>query len=183
MKNFKLFDIEQAQSEVKSQPEPAPLSEEYSQAPASQNNTARSIYNPIAEQKEAEARYREVYSAYQEAIRRSEGLRAEITKGILQGEAVYNLLLKAIECISLMTGETLFYNQNREQIKAIYGVGLLETVPLEIELDEVRRRLAMLTRPELEKEPSESRERIRQAVKRHRERETQLIELLRLNSQ
>ncbi len=40
--------------------------------------------------------------------------------------------------------------QTRRGLVAVYGVGLLQPVPLTVELEDVKRRLTMLTRPELE---------------------------------
>lgn len=66
--------------------------------------------------KEAEERelMRQAYKGYQENIRRSETLRSEIIKGLRKGEELGDLFLKAIECISTMTGDRAFYTQCRE---------------------------------------------------------------------
>lgn len=170
MKTFKLFDIDEQT--------PPPASERPVHQPPSSNDTPPPVYNPISSQREAEERHRAVYAAHQEAIHKAGQCRADINKGILSGESPFDLLLKAIECIALMTGEPLFYNQNREQIKSIYGAGLLEALPLEWELDEIQTRLKMLQRPELEAEPPDSRERIKQAIKWHTQREAHLLKLL-----
>lgn len=108
----------------------------------------------------------------------SEQYCAAITKGIQAGESPYTLLLQSIECISAMTGDSLFYTQNYENIKAIYGAGLSESVPLHMELTEVRQRLTMLTRPEIQDEPPDSRKRIERAIKSHRDRESQIINMM-----
>lgn len=108
----------------------------------------------------------------------SEQYRSTITKGIQAGHNPFELLIQAMECISSMTSDSVFYMQNYEDIKAIYGAGLLEPVPLEMELAEVRERLKMLTRPELETEPEDSKRRIQTAIKAHRERETHLLKLM-----
>ena len=108
----------------------------------------------------------------------SEQYRSAINKGVLAGDNPYKLLLQAVKCISGMTGDKLFYTQNLENIKAIYGAGLLEPALLQIELAEVQARLKMLTRPELESEPSDSMARIKQAVKSHKEREAQILKAL-----
>lgn len=55
-----------------------------------------------------------------EYIKESESLRGKITKGILLGEDIKVLLLSAIECIYLMTGDTAFYNQNKKNIDEKY---------------------------------------------------------------
>ena len=136
----------------------------------SHSGVSQGVSNKIAAQEREKEAVREVYRAHQEAIRRGGALMSEVTKGIASGVAPERILLTACEVIGAMTGDTLFYEQNRENLKAIYGVGLLEPVPLQIELEDVRRRLAMLTRPELQDEPPESRARIGRAVKAHEER-------------
>ena len=108
MKNFNLFDLE-------NEPE-----QSGQQKIKNKSDTPR-IYNPVAAQKETEAQQREAWAAYQEAIVKSGELTSEITKGIQAGEKPEVLLLKAIECISLITGNKLFYELNRENIKKIYG--------------------------------------------------------------
>lgn len=112
----------------------------------------------------------EVYKAYQDAKKRGGILMSSILKGIIAGEDSTRLLLLACEAISSMTGDALFYEQSRTSLITIYGAGLMQTVPLELELDDVCRRLAMLTRPELDMETAENKERIRRAVKVHEER-------------
>lgn len=106
-------------------------------------------------------------------IRVSNTYRTAITKGLLNGESPYRLLLQAIKCISEMTGDKPFYTENYDTVKSVYGEGLIETTPLEIELEEVRNRLEKLTRAEL---PQDDR-RIR-AIKAHRERESRIIKIL-----
>lgn len=143
-----------------------------------QANAPQGIYSKLErderdklEQREAAARQMEVYRAHQDAIKRGELLMSEITKGITGGIEPARLLLMALECISCQTGETrVFYEQNKQNLIAIHGAGLLEPAPLQMELDEVNKRLAMLTRPELDAEPEDSRERIRRAVKAHEAR-------------
>lgn len=96
-------------------------------------------------EKEERARLREMYSTYQENIRRSGGCRSDILKGMKRGEAPLALLLKALECISLMTGDTVILEQGKADITAIYGWGLGEVAPLQTQLEEARTRLARLT--------------------------------------
>ena len=56
----------------------------------------------------------------------------EITRGIQAGEALESLLLKAIECISLMTGDNSFYEQNKNNLKDIYGINTESASIMEI---------------------------------------------------
>jgi hypothetical protein len=47
-----------------------------------------------------------------ENIKQSEHLRSEINKGTKAGESIEELYRKALKCISLMTGDEIFYKQN-----------------------------------------------------------------------
>lgn len=86
----------------------------------------------------------EAYRSYQDNIRRSGSLRADILKGARAGDPIQILLLKAVKCIGYMTGDKLFYEQVQKDLKTICGEGLLEPIPLEWELDEVKERLKRL---------------------------------------
>jgi len=52
-----------------------------------------------------------IYREYQHNIKESGSLRTAILKGAKVGEPPVALLLKAVKCISLMTGDTVFYSQ------------------------------------------------------------------------
>lgn len=82
------------------------------------------IYSPIMEQRESERQQKAMYSAHQDAVRKAGQLTSDITKGIQAGEDIHKLFFKAIECISLMTGDKLFYELNTENLKNIYGMDL-----------------------------------------------------------
>lgn len=77
-------------------------------------------------------------------------------------------MLKAIECISLMTGEKLFYDANREYLQTIYSI-LGEPEAIEIKRQETEQRLTRLkVAREKEREPGAKR-RIQTAIKAHEE--------------
>lgn len=57
------------------------------------------------------------YRLYLEHCRKAERLKCEINKAIAGHEAMPGILLKAIECISLVTNDKLFYDQNSELIR------------------------------------------------------------------
>ncbi|MFA7162826.1 MAG: hypothetical protein WC097_01580 [Eubacteriales bacterium] len=121
----------------------------------------------------------EMYRDYQNNIRISGELQTELLKGARAGEPAYTLLLKACKAISLMTGNKPFYSQIYKDLKAIYGEGLKEQIPLEWELDEVRERLANMEEAiKRENTGTDSRERIAKAIEAHRERERELLELI-----
>ena len=114
---------------------------------------------------------RKMYSDYQENIHRAGTLRSDILKGMKRGEDPLALLLKAVECISLMTGDTVILSQARADILAVYGWGLGETAPLQDELKHAQERLERLTRANT---PPGQEERLQGAIRAHRE----YIELL-----
>jgi len=109
------------------------------------------------------------YKRQQENIRRAGQLRAEINKGIQAGEPIYKVLLKAIECISLMTGDRVFYDMNKNNLQTIYGI-LGEPEVIAVERQEVEQRLKRLMAAyEKEKDPG-AKQRIKAAIKAHEEK-------------
>jgi hypothetical protein len=66
---------------------------------------------------EGREKSRKAYANYQKNILKSGGLRSEITKDIYEGKDLSIILLKAIECISLMTNDKLFYSSNKDKLK------------------------------------------------------------------
>ena len=80
----------------------------------------RYIYNPVAAQRETELKQTAAWKAYQEAIVKAGQVTSDITKGIQDGEKIEILFLKAIECISLITDDKLFYELNKNNLKNIY---------------------------------------------------------------
>jgi len=94
--------------------------------------TGKVYYKLEAEEKqksviaEAAAKQIEIYNAYQTAIGRAGQLTSDITKGIQEGQNIYNLFLKAVKCISLITGDEVFYEQAKKDIQAVYGIGITD---------------------------------------------------------
>lgn len=124
----------------------------------------------LEREKQAKDQARQMYETYQQNIKRAGTLRGDIAKGILRGEDPLALLLKAVECISLMTGDTMIYTQSKKDLLAVYGWGLKQPAPLALELEETKQRLAMLSRPELitDQTPLDARERIQSAINAHK---------------
>lgn len=60
-----------------------------------------------------------IFIEYQDNIKRSEMLRGEIAKGIQNGEEARETLKKAVECISLMTGDKAFFITNTRRLNEI----------------------------------------------------------------
>lgn len=115
---------------------------------------------------------------YQQNIKTSSQLQTEILKGARDGADIYSLFLKAVKAISLMTSNTVFYSQLEGDIRAIYGQGLLDPLPLQIEIQQVQERLTRLREAEERELEADSRERIKRAVKAHENRIAELENLI-----
>lgn len=136
---------------------------------------AKGLY--LQAQREAAEKQRtlDIFREYQENIKRSGQLQTEILKGVKAGESVYNLFLKAVKAISLMTSNSLFYSQIEADTRAIYGEGLQEEqAPLQCELAEVQKRLTRLREAQAEELEHDSRERISRAIQAHEAKIAQL---------
>ena len=135
---------------------------------------AKGLY--LQAQREAAEKQRtlDIFREYQENIKRSGQLQTEILKGVKAGESVYNLFLKAVKAISLMTSNSLFYSQIEADTRAIYGEGLQEQAPLQCELAEVQKRLTRLREAQAEELEHDSRERIGRAIQAHEAKIAQL---------
>lgn len=124
----------------------------------------------LTRKQEERERYRQVYATYQQNIGRAGALRSEIAKGLETGTDPTALLLKALECISLMTGDSTLYTNGKADLLTIYGWGLGEKAPLELELKEARERLAKLEHAEQAQLPEgQEKNRLQTAIQAHRE--------------
>lgn len=116
-----------------------------------------------------------VYREYQGNIKTAARLQTDIVEGVKGGEDIYTLFLMAAQVISCMTANTVFYDQIRGDILAVYGAGLSEQKPLEIELEEVQGRLGKLREASRNSsESADSLQRIRSAIQAHEQREAYL---------
>lgn len=129
---------------------------------------AKKLYLDAQREREDHKRSLEVYKTYQENIKTSSQLQTAILMGLKAGEDVYSLFLKAAKAISLMTSNSLFYSQAEADLIAIYGRGLQEKPPLQMELQEAQKRLQRLLEAEQREQPPDSRERIQRAIEAHR---------------
>lgn len=134
-------------------------------------------YLKIKRDKEDREKARKAYEEYQKNILKSEMLRSEINKDIYNGVDPYNILLKAIECISLMTGNPHYHKQAKDDLQAIYGA-LGYKAPAEQEVQEVQERLKNLIIALDRETDINSKERIKKAIKAHKERQDQLLKLI-----
>lgn len=148
------------------------------EAPQKQRVEQKALIS-LTREKEDRQRTLEAYRDYQNNIKKAGSLRTDILKGVQTGEPAQTLLLKAVECISCMTGDRLFYTQIAEDLKAVYGEAFLEEIPLEWELEEVEERLEKM-KEALARETTEpdAKDRIKRAIRKHEEKRTQLKELL-----
>lgn len=60
---------------------------------------------------------RKAYKHYQQNVLKSEILRCEILKEVKAGSDNRDLLLKAVECISCMTNDSLFFQQIKKELR------------------------------------------------------------------
>lgn len=139
---------------------------------------AKQLFLQATREQEDHRRNLEVYRTYQENIKTSSTLQTQILKGLKAGEDVYSLFLKAAKAISLMTSNSVFYSQTEEDLKAIYGRGLQEKPPLQIELEEVQGRLQKLIEADKREKDSDSKERIQRAIQAHKNKATELREMI-----
>lgn len=115
---------------------------------------------------------------YQKNRRESSQLQAEILKGARAGEDIYSLFLKACKAVSLMTSTELFYRQIEGDIREIYGQGLLEQHPLQIELQQAKKRLQRLEEAQDRSIDPMPKERIQRAIKAHETKIAYIEDLL-----
>ena len=111
---------------------------------------------------------------YQQNTIKTSQLQAEILKGAKAGEDIYSLFLKAVKAVSLMTSNDLFYKQLEADIRTIYGEGLLEPIPLQMEIQQTQERLQRL-REAYSREPIGS---LQKAIQAHETRIADLESLL-----
>lgn len=134
-------------------------------------------YMRIEKDKEIQENSIKAYKEYQGNIKNSGMLRADILKDIKLGKDPYNLLLKAIKCISLMTGDKHYYNQAKEDLQTIYK-SLGYKAPAEQEVQEVQGGLNKLKEALEQEVDPRNRQRIKGAIKAHKQREYYLLKLI-----
>ena len=110
-------------------------------------------------------RAREIIKEYQDNIRASGTLKSELLKGTNRGEEIPRLLLQACKLVSIMTGDELFYTIIERNVREIYGAGMLEQVPLDMELKALERRRNLLAAAYERETETDTREHIKNAYK------------------
>ena len=96
-------------------------------------------------------------------------MQAEILKGAAAGADIYDLFLKAVKALSLLTNDNVIYGEVERNVRAVYGIGLSEASPLSAELEEVEGRLSKL-RAAAQNEKGDDLKRIQHAIAEHEAR-------------
>lgn len=123
-------------------------------------------------------RAREIYKEYQAAKLAAGGLVSEILRGMDTGESLAALFLKACNALGKVTGDTVLFDVARAKLLDIYGRGLLEPEPLNVEIDRITERLDLLTAALEREQGTDAEKNISRAIQRHRE-ERERLERLR----
>ena len=150
---------------------------------ALERQQAKDLYVDNQQKKEAQDRELEIFREYQDNKRVTSELQCEILKGVKAGENPYSLFLKAAKALSLSIHNSQFYDQVEKDLAAIYGAGLQEKAPLQMQREEVLGRLSRL-REAIRREPDyQDRERIEKAIAAHEQRAHDLQERIDRNEQ
>lgn len=162
-----------------------PIEQETYKNPCEDENTSNGLAECLQElqrianvSKAEKERASVICREYQENIKLSDQLQAEILKGAKQGENIYSLFLKAAQVISLMTSNTEFCSQLSDDVRSVYGVGLSEPKALELELQAVQERLQRLREVSRREDAAGSSWEIGKAIRAHEERAEYLMKLI-----
>lgn len=108
-----------------------------------------------------------ILKEYQNNKRLTNELVAEITKGLQQGADIYDLFLKAVEALAYATNDKALHKRIRDNLKAIYGIGLKEPRALELETEDTQKRLERLLKALNNTDRVEDKERLKKAITAH----------------
>lgn len=108
-----------------------------------------------------------VLKEYQKNKRLTTELVTEITKGVQQGADIYDLFLKAVEALAYATNDKALHKRIRDNLKAIYGIGLKEPRALELEKEDTQKRLERLLQALNNTDRVEDKERLKKAITAH----------------
>lgn len=142
--------------------------------PQEHSKLQRQADNNAADQERAAA----AYKRYQDNIRAAGQLTTDIIKGLNTGQDIHDLFLMAVKAISCMTSDNYIYSHAEETIKTVYGVALGQYKPLQMELAAVEERLYNLEKSILWVDQPDEKQRIENAIKWHRQRQTEIKEKL-----
>lgn len=142
--------------------------------PQEHSKLQRQADNNAADQERAAAAYKQ----YQDNIKAAGQLTTDIIKGLNTGQDIHDLFLMAVRAISCMTSDNYIYSHAEETIKTVYGVALGQYKPLQMELAAVEKRLYNLEEAVLWVDQPDEKQRIENAIKWHRQRQTEIKEKL-----
>ena len=108
-----------------------------------------------------------ILKEYQKNKRLTTSIVAEINHGLQQGLDIYDLFLKAVEALALVTNDTALYERTRDNLKVIYGIGLKEPRALELEKEDTQKRLERLLQALNNTDRVEDKERLKNAITAH----------------
>lgn len=148
-----------------------------------QNNTQEAgvptrLQREAERKRETERKYIEGLRENQINIQRAGQLRTDIIKAAAAGQDTTTLFLKAAECISLMTGDGVFYDTLRETVRTIHGGAYKDPVPLQQEQTETEDRLQKLRAALSRSETDRDRKRLQTAINAHEKRLQELGQIL-----
>lgn len=109
-----------------------------------------------------------VLKEYQKNKRLTTELVAEINHGLQQGADIYDLFLKAVEALAYATNDKELHKRTRDNLKAIYGIGLKEPRALELEKEDTQKRLERLLQALNNADRVEDKERLKKAITAHK---------------
>ena len=111
-----------------------------------------------------------VYKTYLKNVRLTEELQSDMIKGIKQGQSAERLLLKCAKALSLTTGSDVFYREIEKTLIAVYGDALGHPEPMQVELEESKKRMQRIAEAMAQTEDVNLREAMDQSIRAHRER-------------
>ena len=117
-------------------------------APEAQETPEQPQGNPLFREQQRQQENAEqaatVYAAYQAAIKKVSSTENAILTGLAAGENIAALFLKAVEGLSLLTGNRLLYEQAAADIGTVYGYALQDLAAAALEAANVKKRLSRL---------------------------------------
>ena len=135
--------------------------------PAESKPEAQSLQRKADHRKQQLAISANVLKEYQKNKRLTTSIVAEINHGLQQGLDIYDLFLKAVEALAYATNDTALYERIRNNLKAIYGIGLKEPRTLELEKEDTQKRLERLLQALNNADRVEDKERLKNAITAH----------------
>lgn len=107
--------------------------EEPSEQGQERAESARVRFVPVSAIVEDQERAGGICAEYERREAEAADIKEEILQGVKNGRQPVSLLLKACECIDLLTGEKGFHSKILKAVQDVYGAAMLDT-----ELPEIR---------------------------------------------